>query len=77
MILRWMLFETTAGQLLLLLLEKWAGLAVVEAGWLGEQEAPWPLAEAARPEGEPVEQPASLPACQQASITARQEGGRL
>jgi hypothetical protein len=37
MVLRWFLFETRLGELLLALLEKTAGLAVVQAEWLGAQ----------------------------------------
>jgi hypothetical protein len=37
MLLRWLLFETKAGELLLALLEKTAGLAIVQAEWLGAQ----------------------------------------
>ncbi len=48
--LRWMLFETKLGELLLILLEKWAGLAVVEASSLEEQR-PWPVAGAEPLEG--------------------------
>jgi hypothetical protein len=33
------LFETRFGELLLILLERWAGLAVVRADWLGEQRS--------------------------------------
>jgi len=36
-IVRWFLFETKLGELLLALLERWAGLSVVDADWLGEQ----------------------------------------
>lgn len=37
MLLRWLLFETKVGELLLTLLERTAGLAVVQAEWLGAQ----------------------------------------
>ncbi len=37
MLLRWLLFETNAGETLLAFLEKRAGLAVVRAEWLGPQ----------------------------------------
>jgi hypothetical protein len=37
MVVRWFLFETKLGELLLALLERWAGLCVVDADWLGEQ----------------------------------------
>jgi hypothetical protein len=39
MLLRWFLFETKAGELLLALLEKTAGLAIVQAEWLGAQSS--------------------------------------
>jgi hypothetical protein len=42
MIVRWLLFETRLGELLLTILERKVGLAVVQVGWL-----------AARPAGEP------------------------
>jgi hypothetical protein len=42
MILRWLLFETKAGNLLLALLEKTAGLAVVQAEWLADQSSGTP-----------------------------------
>ena len=35
MLVRWLLFETRVGELLLALLERKAGLAVVQAEWLG------------------------------------------
>ena len=37
MIVRWLLFETVFGELLLAFLERKVGLAVVSAEWLGEQ----------------------------------------
>jgi len=37
MLVRWFLFETRFGELLLAFLEQKVGLAVVEAGWLAEQ----------------------------------------
>jgi hypothetical protein len=37
MIIRWILFETQLGELLLVLLERHVGLAVVRADWLAEQ----------------------------------------
>lgn len=37
MIVKWFLFETRIGLFLLTLLERKAGLAVVDAGWLGNQ----------------------------------------
>jgi hypothetical protein len=37
MLLRWLLFETKAGERLLALLEKTVGLAIVQAEWLGAQ----------------------------------------
>lgn len=42
MVLRWLLFETRAGELLLTLLEKTAGLAVVRAKWLADQPSGTP-----------------------------------
>ena len=42
MIVRWLLFETRLGELLLTILERKVGLAIVQAEWL-----------AARPAGEP------------------------
>jgi len=42
MLLRWLLFETRAGELLLAFLEKTAGLAVVQADWLGAQPSGTP-----------------------------------
>ena len=39
MLLRWLLFETTAGEMLLAFLESAAGLAVVNAEWLGTQSS--------------------------------------
>jgi hypothetical protein len=37
MILRWLLFETKLGELLLVYLERCVGLAVVQADWLAIQ----------------------------------------
>ena len=37
MIVRWFLFHTKAGELLLVLLERRAGLAVVQSEWLAGQ----------------------------------------
>jgi len=37
MLLRWLLFETKLGEMLLAFLERAAGLAVVNAEWLGTQ----------------------------------------
>ena len=45
MLLRWLLFESRVGELLLTLLEKTAGLAVVEANWLGHQSSGKPITE--------------------------------
>jgi hypothetical protein len=39
MILRWLLFETRFGELLLTILERKVGLAVVQADWLAAQPA--------------------------------------
>ena len=35
--MRWVLFDTKIGELLLTLLERHVGLAVVQANWLAEQ----------------------------------------
>ena len=43
MIVRWFLFETRLGLLLLALLERKTGLAVVNADWLGKQPSGWPV----------------------------------
>ena len=45
MLLRWFLLETRVGELLLCLLESKAGLAVVQAEWLGAQRSSRPIAE--------------------------------
>ena len=42
MLLRWLLFETKAGEMLLVLLERMVGLAVVPADWLGAQPSGTP-----------------------------------
>jgi hypothetical protein len=42
MLLRWLLFETKMGEVLLALLERAAGLAVVSAEWLGTQPSDEP-----------------------------------
>jgi hypothetical protein len=39
MLLRWLLFEIKAGELLLTFVEKTTGLAVVRAEWLGSQSS--------------------------------------
>ena len=39
MLVRWLLFETWIGELLLLCLERYSDLAVVRAGWLGMQRS--------------------------------------
>jgi hypothetical protein len=44
MIIRWLLFETRFGELLLNILERKAGLAVVQADWLAVQPAGQPKA---------------------------------
>ena len=44
MILRWLLFETRFGELLLVFLEKKMGLAVVQADWLAAQRSGEPKA---------------------------------
>ena len=43
MIVKWFLFETRLGLFLLALLERKAGLAVVNAEWLGRQPSGWPV----------------------------------
>ena len=40
----WVLFDTKIGELLLSLLERHAGLAVVQANWLAEQQCGEPKA---------------------------------
>jgi hypothetical protein len=45
MFARWILFETRLGTVLLLLLERCTGLAVVSAEWLGAQPSSRPKAE--------------------------------
>ena len=42
MLVRWFLFETRLGLFLLAVLERRAGLAVVNAEWLGRQASCWP-----------------------------------
>ena len=37
MILRWLLFETKLGEILLVYLERYVGLAIVHADWLAIQ----------------------------------------
>jgi hypothetical protein len=44
MILKWLLFETKLGELLLTILERRVGLAVVDAEWLGLQRSDEPAA---------------------------------
>ena len=39
MLIKWLLFETWIGELLLLFLERFGGLAVVEADWLAVQRS--------------------------------------
>ena len=43
--IRWFLFETWFGALLLTLLEEKAGLAVVQSDWLGDQLSGAPIAD--------------------------------
>ena len=43
MVVRWFLFETRIGLFLLALLERKAGLAMVNADWLGKQPSGWPV----------------------------------
>ena len=45
MLLRWLLFETGVGELLLAFLERKAGLAVVQSDWLGDQPSGAPIAD--------------------------------
>lgn len=42
--MRWVLFDTKIGELLLTLLERHVGLAVVQACWLAEQQCGEPKA---------------------------------
>jgi len=44
MIIRWLLFKTQVGALLLALLEQRVGLAMVTADWLGAQRSGEPVA---------------------------------
>ena len=44
MIVRWLLFETRVGELLLTILERKVGLAIVQAEWLAAQPAGEPKA---------------------------------
>ena len=44
-LLRWLLLETKAGELLLAYLEKRVGLAVVQSDWLGNQRSGKPIAD--------------------------------
>ena len=37
--IRWLLFETRVGELLLVLLERHVGLALVQANWLADQRS--------------------------------------
>jgi hypothetical protein len=37
--IRWLLFETRLGEVLLVLLERHMGLALVQANWLAEQRS--------------------------------------
>jgi hypothetical protein len=39
MLVRWLLFETWIGELLLTCLERWVGLAVVQVDWLAVQRS--------------------------------------
>ena len=43
--IKWLLFETRFGALLLSLLEEKAGLAVVQSDWLGDQLSGKPIAD--------------------------------
>lgn len=44
MLLRWLLFETRMGEMLLVFLERKVGLAVVQAEWLAMQPSGEPAA---------------------------------
>ena len=44
MLVRWFLFHTKAGEVLLTLLERHAGLAVVQSDWLAKQRSSEPIA---------------------------------
>ena len=44
MVVRWFLFHTKAGEVLLILLERHAGLAVVQTDWLAMQRSGEPKA---------------------------------
>ncbi len=39
MVVRWFLFQTKPGEWLLAALERWAGICIVQADWLGDQPA--------------------------------------
>ncbi len=45
MLVRWFLFETQIGELLLALLERRAGLAIVRSDWLGALPSNKPMSE--------------------------------
>ena len=45
MFLRWLLFETRLGEFLLAVLERRAGLAIVQSDWLGSQPSGEPITE--------------------------------
>jgi hypothetical protein len=42
--IRWLLFETRVGEVLLVLLERHVGLALVQANWLADQRSGEPTA---------------------------------
>jgi hypothetical protein len=42
--IRWLLFETRLGEVLLVLLERHVGLALVQSNWLAEQRSGEPTA---------------------------------
>ena len=44
MLVRWILFDTKVGELLLVLLERHVGLAVVQSDWLATQRSGEPKA---------------------------------
>lgn len=44
MFVRWLLFETRGGEILLAVFERWAGLAVVQVDWLAGRRSGEPKA---------------------------------
>jgi hypothetical protein len=45
MMAKWFLFHTRVGGLLVAALENWAGLALVDADWLGSQPSGMPVSQ--------------------------------